>query len=53
MSAFKNGGNYTYELNDTKDKITLIGAGVYVAIPNKDNTQWYWFSHQWVFPKNQ
>lgn len=24
-----------------------------VTIPNKDNTQWYWFSHQWVFPKNQ
>ena len=21
-----------------------------VTIPNKDNSQWYWFSHQWVFP---
>lgn len=21
-----------------------------VTIPSKDNSQWYWFSHQWVFP---
>ena len=22
-----------------------------ITIPSKDNSQWYWFSHQWVFPK--
>ena len=21
-----------------------------VTVPNKDNSQWYWYSHQWVFP---
>lgn len=24
-----------------------------VTIPSKDNSQWYWFSHQWIFPKQK
>ncbi len=23
-----------------------------ITVPNKDNSQWYWYSHQWVFPVN-
>lgn len=24
-----------------------------VTVPSKDNSQWYWYSHQWVFPLNK
>lgn len=24
-----------------------------VTVPSKDNSHWYWFSHQWVFPANK
>lgn len=36
MSAYKNGGDYTFEL--AGGELTLTGAGVYIGLANKTNT---------------
>ena len=35
LSAFGNGGSYTYEFDNTTNSLTLVGLGAYVGLPNK------------------
>ena len=35
LSAFANGGNYTYEFDPGSGTITLLGEGAYIGLPNK------------------
>ena len=35
LSAFKNGGDYTYAFNQTNNTLTLNGLGAYIGLPNK------------------
>lgn len=38
VSAFANGGNYTYEFNTSDGTITLLGDGAYIGLANKTET---------------
>lgn len=35
VSAFNNGGNYTYEFDGNANTLTLLGLGAYIGLPNK------------------
>ena len=35
VSAYKNGGNYTYEFDPVNGTITLLGEGAYIGLPQK------------------
>lgn len=35
LSAFANGGNYTFEFDGAAGTITLLGDGAYIGLPNK------------------
>lgn len=37
FSAIANGGDYTFEIGENNDMITLNGAGAYIGLPNKTN----------------
>jgi peptidoglycan/xylan/chitin deacetylase (PgdA/CDA1 family) len=59
LQCFVQGGNcnITQSVNEpftiqiTSDQKLASRRHLYtVTIPNKDNSQWYWYSHQWVFP---
>jgi peptidoglycan/xylan/chitin deacetylase (PgdA/CDA1 family) len=62
LQCFTQGGNCNFTLIDN-DPYTIqvssdqkLGSRRHlytVTVPNKDNSQWFWFSHQWVFPSNE
>jgi PKD repeat protein len=35
VSAYANGGNYTYEFESSTNSLTLLGAGAYIGLPQK------------------
>ena len=59
LQCFIQGGNCIVNQSDNDPFIIKISSDqelgsrrhLYtVTVPSKDNSQWYWFSHQWVFP---
>jgi peptidoglycan/xylan/chitin deacetylase (PgdA/CDA1 family) len=62
LQCFIQGGNCNitqldndqYTIQISSDKKLDSRRHLYtVTVPSKDNSQWYWYSHQWVFPENK
>ncbi len=62
LQCFIQGGNcdvtqsgndpYTIQIS-TNQKLGSRRHLYTITVPSKDNNQWYWYSHQWVFPADK